>query len=66
LTAQVRPARSVLAVSVAMGGGWPALAPDGVVRCVGERRAPSARAGSRATPRQVVPDHREACAAAFV
>ena len=31
---------------------------------VGEWPAPSARAGSRTTPRQVVPDHRESCVAA--
>ena len=33
---------------------------------VGERRAPSARAGSRATPRQVVPDRGESCGAAVM
>jgi len=67
-------------VSVAVGGWavafrvprrrWPAQprAPSRLLtpgrRFVGEWRTPSARAGSRATPRQVVPDRREACAAA--
>ena len=51
------------------GSGPEADAPDGrpsgaLTGCVGERRAPSARAGSRAAPRQVVPDRREACPSA--
>ena len=44
------------------GGRGPGAGATGLVGGVGERRAPSARAGSRAAPRQVVPDRREACA----
>src|SRR4249920_2095108 len=62
LSAQTYPEQASGPVGILAVGTGRAADRGSVWRSVGERRAPSARAGSRAAPRQVVPDRGESCA----
>src|SRR6478752_2275055 len=59
LSAQTYPERASGPVGILAVGTGRAADGGSVRRSVGERPAPSARAGSRAAPRQVVPDRGE-------